>query len=250
MAKWRLPLLLWCLGMAGVVSLTLLVLPELLTTLPKKLGKPAPPIPIWVLLLASLAQSSVLLGLTVWLGSVLAPKVGLDAPVLAALVERRPFAPLLRPQLLSGAIGGVMGGAVLVAFSSFAPPAIKAVQKTFEIPFIARLLYGGITEEILLRWGLMTLFVWVPWRIWQDRDARPKTIFFVLAIVISAVVFGAGHLPAAKMLIGELTTVVVVWVIAANALFGVMVGYLYWRYGLEAAMLAHAIAHGIGFVLL
>jgi hypothetical protein len=33
-----------------------------------------------------------------------------------------------------------------------------------------------------------------------------------------------------------------------NAAFGVLFGYLFWRYGLEAAMIAHATAHVVSYV--
>jgi hypothetical protein len=35
----------------------------------------------------------------------------------------------------------------------------------------------------------------------------------------------------------------VVYVISANSLFGFVAGFLYWRRGLEAAMIAHMFAH-------
>ena len=66
---------------------------------------------------------------------------------------------------------------------------------------------------------------------------------FIAAIIISAVVFGMGHLPLASALNGGLTVPLVAYVITANSLFGIIAGLLYWRRGLEAAMLAHMFAH-------
>jgi len=40
----------------------------------------------------------------------------------------------------------------------------------------------------------------------------------------------------------------VLFVIVANTAFGVLFGYLYWRYGLEAAMIAHGTAHVVGYI--
>ena len=59
--------------------------------------------------------------------------------------------------------------------------------------------------------------------------------------------FGAGHLPAASVLIGTLTVNIVVFVVVANSVFGILFGYLFWRYGLEAAMIAHATAHLVNY---
>ncbi|GBC82972.1 hypothetical protein HRbin10_02110 [bacterium HR10] len=67
----RLGLLLWLAGMPGVVVITVTVLPELL-------GEVILPAPLWVISLASLAQSSLLVALAVWVGVALAP---LDSPL-------------------------------------------------------------------------------------------------------------------------------------------------------------------------
>ena len=36
-------------------------------------------------------------------------------------------------------------------------------------------------------------------------------------------------------------------IVGANTVFGVLFGFLYWRRGLESAMVAHALAHVIAF---
>jgi membrane protease YdiL (CAAX protease family) len=246
----RLSLLLWGAGMSGVVAISILVLPQLLSLLPEKLGREAPAAPIWVLCLASVVQSGALLALAVWAGSTLAPRIGFSSPFFEAIAARRPALPMLRPQLLPGMVGGAFGGLLLVCFGTFPPDELRAAQKVLDLPLIARVLYGGITEEILLRWGLLTLLVWLPWRFWQARGASPQKSLVWLAIVVSAIAFGAGHLPAAGWLVGALTPTIVVWVIGANALFGVLAGYLFWRRGLESAMTAHAVAHIVGFAFL
>lgn len=68
------------------------------------------------------------------------------------------------------------------------------------------------------------------------------------AIAISAVIFGVLHLPTTAALIGRLTQPVIIYVVAGNALFGLMTGYLFWRHGLEAAIIAHASAHVIAWL--
>jgi len=111
------------------------------------------------------------------------------------------------------------------------------------VPLPTRLLYGGITEELLLRWGLMTLFVWATWRLFQKGQNKPKSAYFVVAILFSSVVFGVGHLPIAFLLFPQATVALVIFVIFANSLFGSIAGYLYWKRGLESGILAHMLAH-------
>jgi membrane protease YdiL (CAAX protease family) len=238
----RLSLLLWLAGMLGVVVITVAVLPQLL-------GEVTLPAPMWVISLASLAQSALLVALVVWTGVVLAPKVGLRAPAFEAAVTSRSIASALRPQFLPGLVAGALGGAGLFAIGGYAAPAgLAEVQQRFTLPILARVLYGGVTEELLLRWGLMTALVWLEWRLLQRRRGTPQPVYLWLAIVVSALLFGAGHLPAAAALVGELTGDVVLFVVGVNTAFGVLFGYLFWRYGLEAAMIAHGTAHVVSYV--
>jgi membrane protease YdiL (CAAX protease family) len=125
---------------------------------------------------------------------------------------------------------------------------VAQLQDRFAIPIVARVLYGGITEELLLRWGLMTALAWLAWRFLQQRHGPLRAGFAWLAIAVSALVFAAGHLPAAAFLLGAMNVSVVAFVIGVNAAFGVLFGYLFWRHGLESAMIAHALAHAVSFL--
>ena len=116
------------------------------------------------------------------------------------------------------------------------------------MPLAAKILYGGITEEVLMRWGLMTALIWLPWRVWQQKTGAPKTVYVVGAVVLTAVLFGVGHLPAALAIGIELTGPVIAYIVVGNTLAGILFGVLYWRYGIEAAIIAHALAHVIASV--
>lgn len=62
---------------------------------------------------------------------------------------------------------------------------------------------------------------------------------FVLAIVLAAVLFGAGHLPAAIAAGIADTPLLIARIVLLNA---VVFGGLFWKYGLEHTMLAHCCA--------
>jgi hypothetical protein len=237
----RLGVLLWLAGMLGVGIITVTVLPQLLAdaTLPASL---------WVISLASFAQSALLVAVAAWAGAALAPKVGLRAPAFEAAASGRPIARALRPQLLPGLVAGVLGGILLLVVVRYAPSALAEVQGRFNPPLLGRMLYGGITEEVLLRWGLMTTLVWLGWRFLQRRTGPPRPAYVWLAIAISAFLFGVGHLPAASALLGSVDSGVAAFVIGANTMFGLLFGYLFSRWGLESAMIAHAMAHAVSYV--
>jgi membrane protease YdiL (CAAX protease family) len=147
-----------------------------------------------------------------------------------------------------GLIAGTLGGLLLIAVGHYSPEALTDALERFNPPLLARMLYGGLTEELLLRWGLMTALVWLTWRFLQHRRGAPRAGYVWLAIVVSALLFGAGHLPAASALIGKLDGGIVAFVVGANAVFGMLFGYLFWRFGLEAAMIAHAMAHLVNYL--
>lgn len=222
-------------GLPGVIALSFLGVPEILE------GK-ALPAPMWVLRLASGIQSVLLLAIAAYVGARLAPKVGLHAPAILALAESRSAGGFLRRQYLPGILGGALGAVLLWSISCLAADVAEPL-KSVKLPIIVRLLYGGITEEVLVRWGLMSTIVWIFWRVVQRGSGAPQNGIFWIAIVISALLFGAGHLPAAMALAEAPSAGLIVYIIGGNAAFGLLAGYLFWRYGLESAIMAHLLTH-------
>lgn len=229
-------------GLAGVASMVVTMVPQMLA------GHDLP-LPLWMIVLASFAQSSVLVALAVWIGLVTASSVGLHAPVAEAAISGYPMMPALKPQLVPGIVAGIASGLLLFVANGSAPDEWVEAQAQYYPPLVARMLYGGITEELLLRWGLMSAVVWLFWRFLQGRRGKPRAGFVWAAIVISALLFGAGHLPAVAAVIGNLNASVVLFIVGANSVFGIVFGWLYWRYGLESAMIAHAAAHLVNYGL-
>jgi hypothetical protein len=228
---------LWLLSMIGVLILAFTVLPQILV----KSGQHIAPA---VAISASIIQSGILLLVAVWAGLKFSAPVGLGAPAIeAAVAGSEPWAPLRR-QVVPAVIVGLVTGAVLLLAQLLAPAELLAAGQTMEIPLAAKVFYGGVAEEVLLRWGVLTVLIWLPWRFAQKSYGRPQTSYVVGAIVVAALLFGAGHLPTAAAILGEkLTTQVATYIIVGNSLPGILFGYLYWRYGIEAAIIAHALAH-------
>ncbi|WP_237133877.1 CPBP family intramembrane glutamic endopeptidase [Pseudohongiella sp. O18] len=236
-------LYLWLAGMLGVVTLTIMVIPQ-------QTANAVLPVPLWLVTLVSILQSGLLLAVAVWLGLRLAPKLGLRADAFLAAATGASVVDALRPQWRVGLLGGLAGGVGLFLFAMFTPVVLSEGGQAFSLPLVARVLYGGVTEELLLRWGLMSLLVWLPWRLLQGKTGEPRQAYVWFAILLSAVIFGIGHLPAVAAMLGELTSEVVLFIVGANSVFGVLFGYLFWRYGLEAAIIAHGASHIVSFVMM
>jgi len=128
----------------------------------------------------------------------------------------------------------------MYGFASYIPA--TAVVPFDWLGLVRNVLYGGIIEEVLMRLGVMTLIVWVLWKL----CGALVPWMYIVAIALSALLFAAGHLPITFQILCQPDidcTVLVVRVLLLNGIGGVGFGYLYWRHGLSAAMLSHMLTH-------
>ena len=84
----------------------------------------------------------------------------------------------------------------------------------------------------------MSFLVWLGRFVSKTADGRPTLAVLWIANILAAVLFGLGHLPATAALV-PLTPLVVTRAIVLNGLIGVGFGYLYFKHGLESAMISH-----------
>ncbi len=244
----RLFLILWVAGMTGVLSFLLVDLSALLANLPVTAGAEVP-FPFPVIKLLNIIQTTIILSFAVFVGIALAPKTSLSSPVAEAWARGERLIPALIPQVVAGLVGGLVGGIAILSswllWKPFLPLEFvtRAERLNRLLPVLTRLLYGGITEELLLRWGVMTVLVWAAWHLLQRGQGKPRAFCFVSAIIVSSAVFGLGHLPLVFALGVKFSLSVDSYIVIANSVFGLIAGYLYWKKGLEAAIVAHMFAH-------
>lgn len=233
-------------GLLGVLSLVPTI-PAMLREAPLP-AEGLPPMPVLVAL--SLIQPTILLAGAVALGLFLAPRLGLrshlaesaagEAPGLRAVPRQAPLA------LAVGAASSVLVLAleawVFRPWMGEAGAALSAEGGRTLAVTLMGLLYGGITEELLTRWGLMSLLAWAGWRLFGRGRERPGAATMWAAVVLASVLFGAGHLGVVAA-VAPLTPAVVVRTVVLNSLAGIAFGWLFWRRSLEAAMLAHMAWH-------
>ena len=107
---------------------------------------------------------------------------------------------------------------------------------------IGGLLVGGIVEEIMMRLFLMSLLVIIISKIFYKSKKEIPVRVYVIANIISAFLFALGHIPA-TILMTSITPVLLVRCFMLNGLLGMSFGYLYRKYGIEYAMIAHGFSH-------
>ena len=129
-------------------------------------------------------------------------------------------------------------------------PEVKAeYAKGISLPyFLASLIYGGITEEILLRLFMLSLIAFVI-NLIARRDPIGKGTLEA-ANIISALLFAAGHIPATLVLFGRLDAPILLRCFILNGGFGYAFGRYYIKHGIQYAMLAHFSLHLISKLLL
>lgn len=118
--------------------------------------------------------------------------------------------------------------------------------------FISSLTYGGVIEEILLRWFFMSLIAVILVMIFArktDKREIPDWIF-ITANVIASLVFSAGHLPATQMFFGRITGLILFRCFLLNGVFALFFGRWFRKYGIQYAMLGHFGLHLISKIIL
>lgn len=236
--SWRRAGVIAALGGLGVLSLLAsTVLPPEVAT---ETGLPEPLLRVIVLI----QPMALVIGAAI-LGDRLTRTTWLQAPFLSGSGTVP-----LRGAVLDAVIGAALVGGVLAAYAWFttevAPLTLVAGTS---LSLITGVLYGGLTEEVLMRWGLMSLIVWLLVKAGrQPRGTAPGVGIIAAAIVVTAALFAVLHLPA-LLTLGDATAAVIAAAMAANVIAGLVFGGLFARRGIETAMVAHGGAHVVGSLL-
>jgi Type II CAAX prenyl endopeptidase Rce1-like len=246
--------ILFGLGIAGIAMLAItsvsLVEQRLAKLSPERLAN----VPsLWVLMLLQALQLTVLLAISILIGIGCAYRVGLRSHLIDYWVFHTPKIPYsLTEMKWSLGVGAATTIIVLLLDRLMQPALPEALRAANTEPnwlsSLTAMLYGGITEEILMRWGLMSLLVWIAWKVLKQGITLPSQGMYQGAIVLAALVFGLLHLPATAAIV-PLTPLVIIRAILLNGIAGIAFGWLFWQYSLEAAMLSHVSFHAFSFAL-
>lgn len=114
---------------------------------------------------------------------------------------------------------------------------------------IGGLLVGGIIEEVMMRLFFMSLITFIISKIFYKNKKEIPTFVFVIANIISALLFAAGHLPSTAIMT-TLTIVIIIRCFLFNGGLGLAFGYLYRKYGISYSMIAHGLIHLIADILM
>ena len=193
--------------------------------------------------LLTLINPTILLIIFVVIGTILYQKVNLKVPIIEKLIGIRKESIKTTSILKYGIVGGILSGILLsligLVYNPILPAEFIELGESLKPTLVARFLYGGLTEEILMRFGLMTLIVWLCSKIFKGT----KPFVFWTGIVIAAIIFAFGHFPIAYQAVDNPTTGLLTYILIGNSIGGIIFGWLYWKKGLESAFIAHIFTH-------
>jgi len=236
---WRIFWVLLIASMVGVAAL----LPYILGLFGKIILAQPLPMRLSVLIVIQFMENGLLFAAVIALGFLLARKVGIETPVLRRWLYSAPGT------LPNGAVsvpvvsGVAVGGLILLAFYTIFFPRIPEWPIGVEamLPIWKRFLaclYGAINEELLARLFFLSLLLWLLRKIARKKSPQAGVAIFWIANLIVALLFAAGHIPSAKLFM-PITPIVLAAIFSFNGVASLLFGYLCWKRGLEAAMLAH-----------
>ncbi len=199
-----------------------------------------------VFLALQILQSAIQVAILVAIGLFFARRTGLGAPIIERLlVDGKPGKPV--QLILVPAIGFGIAAAVIVialdrmVFARLLPGFSSLITQIAGWRGLLAAFEGGVLEELEMRLFMLSALAWLFGKVSHINDGLPGRGALWLATLATSVGFGLGHLPAVSL--GKaITPLVVAREVVLNGIAGTIFGYLYWKRGLEAAMLSHFMA--------
>jgi membrane protease YdiL (CAAX protease family) len=195
---------------------------------------------VWII---TVVQNVGLIMFCCFFGYILAEKLGLWKPII---FEKR----ALTVTFLLSALVGIILSLDPWTFGNLIDGIKESTATGMTVyGIIASILYGGIIEEILMRLFVMSLIAFLIAKIFYKKCDEIPAKVFVIANIVAALLFAAGHLPATLVTFGELSPMLLFRCFLFNGGFGMLFGWLYRKHGLHYAMLSHMTAHIVSKII-
>ncbi|WP_313238454.1 CPBP family intramembrane glutamic endopeptidase [Sporosarcina ureae] len=240
MEKWRIKLVLLftILNIIGIIA----IIPYQMTLMG---SQPVPGnIPTSLIIIINSTVQVLYTFVLILVGLRLQNRTGLTTPILNGMVYPKTRVHISKKWFINSIVVALIGCIIIILLDLFVfNPLIGEPMNEIPSPSwwqgLLASIYGGISEEIMLRLFVMTFIVWLLALVTKKQKDNIPNSFYYVAIFLTAIIFGLGHLPATMQVFGDLSTIIVIRALVLNGLLGLWFGYLYWRKGLEYAIIAH-----------
>lgn len=181
-----------------------------------------------------------------FVGAVLSTRTGLSDPVLVPLLQGKEVVNTFLGSLLPTFVYAVV---CFIVFAVLYYGVVRSILDEESLEVMAKLrfalkpdgllLYGGVVEEVIARWGLMNLVAF--FTMMFTRQMSNKVVYS--SIIISGLLFVIGQIPvyiaagckAYRRLIYSITLL--------SLCQSIFFGIVFWLYGLLSAIIAHVLFH-------
>ena len=200
---------------------------------------------IGVLVIITAVQTTLYTFVAGFFGYIVTSKIGLMKPFTFKKKS-------LITSLLFGAGIGVLLGVDHFVGGYMYPEIQSANISSFTLNgVIASILYGGVVEEVYMRLFFMSIIALVIFKLFFRKHTSDNipTKVYIIANIVAALAFAAGHLPATVGIFGSLDAYILIRCFVLNGLGGYLFGELFRKYGIGYSMIAHASAHIVKFVI-
>ena len=184
------------------------------------------------------------------IGAGLRTSTGYSAPLLEGLLGLDALSLNIGEALIAiAAVTLIAWAGHLIIYYVVARPRVpekdmaKAEDLRFRMGLLARVLHGGAVEEVQFRWGLMSLLALLAGLALGEATAEANWA----AVFGAALVYGLYQMSGSRQMgmgrgVGEFSLNVL-----DNLWVGVAFGWLFWQYGLYAAILSHGLMHALWY---
>lgn len=126
-----------------------------------------------------------------------------------------------------------------VVFQNFLP---EVYQPNFQVPSVAQALssifYGGVAQEILLRWGIMAAVIYILSAKGENLNEWNRTI----GIIFTAILYAFAQYSTGVPFV-DVSFIIIVRILLTTGLAGILYGWLFTTFHFEAAVVSHVLAN-------
>ncbi len=191
--------------------------------------------------ITTIGISSLVLGvILVFIGLWVSSRANLGAPIIAGFFSEKPIKELISwKAILSSVLLAALAALFLLGLFELQKeyyPIANIISRPSKSFYALVSFSAGITEEIMFRFGIMSLLIAVVQFLKKAENPSNQTIW--TSIIISAIFFGLIHLPLQKNFV-ELTPFTIGITMLGNLITGSTFGWIFWKRGLLIAIIAH-----------
>ncbi len=185
--------------------------------------------PPWFWVVVTLISAGVLGISLLW-----ASRTGLGAPLLEGRLPSEALSPWLRTGLAFTVLIILIG----LPLSLWLNLNVDRASYPAGYLLVLASVKAGIVEELANRFFLVSLLTWLGGFFSRSSDGRPARGVYWGAILLAGLIFGWAHVDA-RLGIPGAPFGALAGVMALSTFLGISFGWLYWKLGIEWAILAH-----------